>query len=56
LTEISKVSFALYYKLEKADAEKPVVVALAKTGMVCYDYQAKKITPVPERIKIQFTQ
>ena len=50
-----KVSFDLYYKLEKEVAGKKVLVATAKTGMVCYDYNNKKIVAVPDeaREKIQ---
>lgn len=47
----SKVSFDFYYKLEKETEGKLSVLALAKTGMVCYDYDLKKITPVPEASK-----
>ncbi len=47
--EFSKVSFDIFYKLEKGSTEKNVLVAKAKTGMVCYDYQLKKITAVPEK-------
>ena len=55
----SKVSFDLYYKLEKTLREAPttnagtkqddkkIVVAVAKTGMVCYDYTRKKIVHIP---------
>jgi acyl-CoA thioesterase FadM len=45
----SKVSFELYYKLEKDIAGKKVLVAAAKTGMVCYDYINKKIVAVPDK-------
>ncbi len=53
---ISKVSFDLFYKLEKNIGEETVIVAIVKTGMVCYDYSAKKIIPVPKEFieKIQF--
>jgi len=54
MTEISKVSFAFYYKLEKETAGRLIVAAVARTGMVCYDYEAKKIAPVPGKIKLQF--
>lgn len=50
--EFSPVSFAIYYKLEKQSNNKSVVVALAKTGMVCYDYTKKKITTVPEKARL----
>jgi len=41
--DFSKFVFDVYYKLEKEMNDKKVLVALAKTGMVCYDYAAKKI-------------
>lgn len=43
--EGSRVGFALYYKLVKGPSEE--VVALARTGMVCFDYTARKVTAVP---------
>ena len=49
--EISKFSFDVYYKLEKENNEKRILVALAKTGMVCYDYSAKKVVAVPKEAK-----
>lgn len=45
--EFSKVGFELFYKLEKEVEGKKVLVASAKTGMVCYDYDLKKIVAVP---------
>ena len=47
--EFSRVGFDLFYKLTKESDEKEVIVALAKTGMICFDYKNRKITPVPER-------
>ncbi len=47
-TEFSKFGFDIYYKLEKAPGDKKVLVAAAKTGMVCYDYAKKKIVSIPE--------
>jgi acyl-CoA thioesterase FadM len=52
--EISKVGFELIYKLETlrpSNGEKKILVATAKTGMVCYDYQKKKIVSVPDEAK-----
>ncbi len=47
--EITKVAFDLYYKLEKKSADgKLLPVAFAKTWMVCYDYDLKKVTAIPE--------
>ncbi len=46
VTEISKISFELIYKLEKEKDRK--IVAIAKTAMICYDYTVKKIIAIPE--------
>ena len=45
--DISKIGFEIFYKLEKDSNGKKIVVASAKTGMVCYDYSAKKIAAIP---------
>jgi len=55
IAEISKVSFALYYKFENVAENKSTLIALARTGMVCYHYGNKKIAAVPDEIKVQFT-
>ncbi len=55
IAEFSKVSFSFYYKLEKEINDQTILTATAITGMVCYNYEAKKIAPVPEKIKLQFT-
>ena len=48
--EITKVAFDLFYKLEKITANrKQATVALAKTWMVCYDYDLKKVAAIPEK-------
>ena len=46
-TEFTKISFDLYYKLEKSTGES---VAYAKTGMICFDYDKKKVVAIPEGI------
>jgi acyl-CoA thioesterase FadM len=48
--EFSRVGFELYYKLEKKSGEKKVTVAVARTGMICYDYAQKKIVSVPKEV------
>jgi len=55
-TDFSKVSFDLYYKLEKQQAEKTQLIATAKTGMICYDYNLKKITSVPADAQMRLTK
>lgn len=47
--DFSRVGFELYYKLVKG-AEQ-TVVAVAKTGMICYNYEQKKVTAVPEEAR-----
>jgi acyl-CoA thioesterase FadM len=57
--ELSKVGFDLIYKLETirpSRVEKMILVAAAKTAIICYDYEKKKIITVPEeaRKKLQY--
>jgi acyl-CoA thioester hydrolase len=46
--EFSRVGFDLIYKIEKKTEGQPTLVATAKTAMICYDYNLKKIIPLPE--------
>jgi acyl-CoA thioester hydrolase len=46
-TNFSSIGFDLYYKLQTN--EKAAV--LAKTAMICYDYEKKKIARVPEAVQ-----
>ena len=48
VTDISKIGFDLIYKLEKEKEGNKKIIAIAKTGMICYDYSVKKITAIPE--------
>lgn len=52
---LSKVSFDLFYKLEtalrQAQGDKRILIAAAKTGMVCYDYDKRKIAAIPEAVR-----
>lgn len=49
--EISRVAFELYYRLFAKRNDEHILLANAKTGMVCYDYDAKKVIAVPEKLK-----
>lgn len=64
-SEFSRIGFDLYYKLEKKAndgpsagmpsasqeaGEKWIPVVLARTGMVCYNYAAKKVVSVPAEV------
>ncbi len=44
--DISSVSFELYYHVTNQHNKE---IAKAKTGMVCYDYERKKVAPVPSK-------
>jgi acyl-CoA thioester hydrolase len=46
--EITKVSFELFYSIETKRDEKNILIAKAKTGMICYDYTNKKVISIPE--------
>jgi len=46
--EFSRVGFDLIYQIEKKTTESPILVALVKTAMVCFDYEQKKVVPLPE--------
>ena len=48
--DLTKISFDLFYKLEKKSGDSPQLVAVAKTGMVCYDYGKKKVAAIPQEV------
>jgi len=49
--EISKVGFELYYQLGCKRKNESILLAKAKTGMVCYDYRNKKVAIIPDELK-----
>lgn len=49
---ISRVSFDLFYQLNAKRKNENILLANAKTGMVCYDYGNKKVAAIPEALKI----
>ena len=49
--EISKVSFELYYQLTTERNGAIILLANAKTGMVCFNYQLKKVAAIPDELK-----
>ena len=48
--EITKVSFELYYQLKVMRNNNELIIAKAKSGMVCFNYINKKITSIPEKL------
>ncbi len=57
--EFTRVGFDLFYKLESLAAsinstkENWLLVASAKTGMVCFDYLQKKVVSTPANLLFQ---
>ncbi|WP_121354771.1 acyl-CoA thioesterase [Flavisolibacter nicotianae] len=49
IADFSRIGFDLYYKLVKGEEE--TAVAVAKTGMICFDYVQRKIAKVPEEAR-----
>lgn len=47
--DFTRAGFDIYYKLITEKEGK--IVALAKTGMICYNYQNKKVASVPAAAK-----
>lgn len=48
--EVSKAAFELYYTLTVKRNNQRVLLGVAKTGMVCYNYADKKVTAVPQQL------
>jgi acyl-CoA thioester hydrolase len=46
-----KYGFDIFYKLEIITNDNLILAGRAKTGMLCYDYQNKKLITVPEKLK-----
>lgn len=46
-SDFTRAGFDLVYLLEKRQDDTTIIVAIAQTGMVCYDYTSKKIAALP---------
>ena len=53
VTDFNKYGFDMYYLVENAATRKEV--ARAKIGMVCFDYETRKIARIPEILKVRLT-
>ena len=49
--EITRVSFELYYQLSTIRKDAVVLLANAKTGLVCFDYTIKKTVSISDEAK-----
>jgi acyl-CoA thioesterase FadM len=54
--EFNRVGFDLFYKVEKKAGGKWITAASAKTAMVCYNYELKKIVALPESVRIKLSR
>lgn len=52
----TKLGFDIYYKLEKEVEGKRMPVVFAKTGMICFDYEKKKIAAMPEGVQEKLSE
>ena len=50
---VTKIGFDLYYQLEKINSSERTLVAIAKTGMLCFDYKNRKIAQIPEDFRVK---
>jgi len=49
--DFTRLGFDLYYKLEIIKDSGNILAGKAKTGMLCYDYDAKKVIGLSENAK-----
>lgn len=54
VTDISRATFDMVYLLEKEQDGKPITVAHARTGMVCFDYGKRKVTALPGSVAVKW--
>lgn len=49
--EISSRGFALFYRASCHRDTGPVQIAEGRTGMLCFDYEARKVVSLPDTLK-----
>ncbi len=49
-SEITRCGFRLNYRVTKSDNSP---VALVENGMICFDYENRKVIPIPDNAKIK---
>ena len=49
--EVTRVSFELFYEISVMRDQHNIIIALAKTGMVGYNYEDKKVAVITDRLK-----
>lgn len=51
ISSLSRAGFDCFYTLSTQREGSRIIVAKIMTGMVCYDYSARKVRSIPEDIK-----
>jgi acyl-CoA thioester hydrolase len=51
--DLSRVGFDLYYRLSTQSGNR--AVAWAKTGIICFDYSRRKVSGLPEEVRIKMS-
>lgn len=52
--EFNRIGLDLVYKIEKKSVEELVSLAYAKTNMICYDYNLRKVVSFPAAARNKF--
>lgn len=47
ITDLTKYGFEIYYRITNQNNKE---VALGKTGVVCFDFEKRKVAPVPGKL------
>lgn len=54
IEDLTYMTFDFYYKITNVNTGK--VVAMVKTAILCFDYQTKKMSPIPEEVMEKFEE
>ncbi|NSL90223.1 thioesterase family protein [Chitinophaga sp. Mgbs1] len=49
--DFGSFGFDLFYKITTTRDQQPITIAEAKTGMICFDYNTRKIMKLPAAMK-----
>lgn len=47
--DASRTGFRFYYRITRHDDQ--AIVAVAETGMACFDYERRRVAPLPEDVR-----
>ena len=49
---ISSAGFELIYEVSTQRADKKIIIAAASTKMICFNYEKRKVTRIPEQLAL----